>query len=267
MWYQSRSELDLISKAGLFSYTNEHGNPVVRLHSSFWLECEPDDTAFTEPVKRTGNWEAWNAVAISNELRNDDPEFIDVGANVGYYTIMAATSRVQTISFEPNPKLIEFIRRSIVLNNCSPDVCVVNKAIGDKQETLKLYNHAGHSGANSLYGDGEDFIEVEVTTLDEVYKDISPFIDYKRVVKADVEGFEKQVWDGSNDFRMKFKDNVWFVEWVPVRHGEEYNREWLDEVLKTHDLQMVNHDGSLRNVTIDDALAVEFETIVFRSRS
>lgn len=264
MWYQSRSELDLISKAGLYHYINDRGNPVVRMHSSFWLECEADDTAFTEPVKRTGNWEAWNAVAMSNELIGD-VEFIDIGANVGYYTLMAATSRKQVVCFEPNDKLVTYIGRSIDLNDCLDDVLVIEMAVGDKEETLRLYNHEGHSGANSLYGDGEDYIEVPVTTLDKIYK--GTFIKNKRVIKVDVEGFEKQVWDGSNDFRKKFKDNVWFVEWVPVRHGEEYNREWLDEVLKTHDLQMVNHDGSLRNVTIDDALAVEFETIVFRSRS
>ncbi|AWN04393.1 methyltransferase [Rhodococcus phage Grayson] len=266
MWYQSRSELDLISKAGLYYYINDRGNPVVRMHSSFWLECESDDTAFTEPVKRTGNWEAWNAVAMSNEWKTPLSVFIDVGANVGYYSIFAATSGVGVCAFEPNPDLIEFINRSKDLNNIAT-IGVHNLAVGEKKDTLKLYKHVGHSGANSLYGEGDDFIETEVTTIDAYRWSWKEDKNRKHVIKVDVEGFEREVWNGSTEFRQSCRQNVWFVEWVPVRHGEEYNREWLDEVLKTHDLQMVNHDGSLRNVTIDDALAVEFETIVFRSRS
>ena len=235
------------------------------MHSSFWLECESDDTAFTEPVKRTGNWEAWNAVAMSNEWKTPNSEFLDVGANVGYYSIFAASSGIPVAAWEPNPVLIDFIERSKDLNNIKT-MGIHNLAIGDEPGTLKLYNHVGHSGANSLYGDGDDYIETEVTTIDWYKWSWKSSRRNNYVIKVDVEGFEREVWNGSKLFREICKQNVWFVEWVPVRHGEEYNREWLDEVLKTHDLQMVNHDGSLRNVTIDDALAVEFETIVFRSR-
>ena len=235
------------------------------MHSSFWLECESDDTAFTEPVKRTGNWEAWNAVAMSNEWKYDYSKFLDIGANVGYYTIFAAISGIPTACWEPNPELNEFIENSIDLNKLE-GVDIYNCALGEKEETLKLFKHEGHSGANSLYGDG-DYLETEVRLLDSYTWPIFKPEKTKYVIKVDVEGFEREVWNGSVKFRKQCSNNVWFVEWVPVRHGEEYNREWLDEVLKTHDLQMVNHDGSLRNVNIDDALAVEFETIVFRSRS
>ena len=102
-----------------------------------------------------------------------------------------------------------------------------------------------------------------------------------RGVQVDVEGHERNVWDGytaskettrtlmkdgtTQDFH--FGDDIWFVEWVPCRHGIDYNREWLEEVLETHDLQMVNYDGTLRPVGIEEALDVEFETIVFRKRN
>src|SRR6478609_2335070 len=98
MWYHDRAELDRISRVAVTSFFNDRGNPVVRLNASFWLECERDDTAFTIPVMATGNWEAWNAVAISSEYSDSDARFYDIGANVGYYTLAAASSGVPTLA-------------------------------------------------------------------------------------------------------------------------------------------------------------------------
>ena len=262
MWYRDRAELDSISKTGVLTYFNEAGNPVVRLNASFWLECERNDTAFTIPAMATGNWEAWNAVAISRELSNPEAQFIDVGANVGYYSLMAASANVPTLIFEPNPELVEFITRSLDINRIRHDWFIIDKGVSYKKGKLKLYRHENHSGANSFCGTGDDFVEVDVTTLDKEVV-VHDFVKY--VIKVDVEGFEREVWNGAKEVRGSL-NNIWFVEWVPARHGKEYNAEWLDEVLETHDLLMVNYDGTLRPVGRDEALNVEFETIVFNKR-
>lgn len=265
MWYQDRGELDRISEAGVYHYISQNGNPIVRMNASFWLECEKDDTAFTEPAMRTGNWEAWLAVAIMRELNDDPakPTFIDIGANNGYYTLMAATAGYVTVTFEPNPLLVDIMDRSLRLNNVDnfETHCI---ALSDKEGTAKLYQQPNHSGASSLESsENSHFIEVEIDLLDVYYM---PYEDDEHVVlKVDVEGHERNVWNGAKITR-ETTNNVWFLEWVPVRHGEEYNREWLTEVLETHDLQMVNYDGTLRPVGIEEALEVEFETIVFRKR-
>lgn len=262
MRYNSRAELDLISKAGVHTYFGENGNPIVRMNAQFWLECEREDTAFTIPVMATGNWEAWNAVAILNELQNNE-QFLDVGANVGYYTLAAMHNLNYVRYFEPNPEIFDFIQRSIDLNgNGMESAHGYQYAVGEKEDKLILHTHEGHSGGASLVGEGEG-IEVPVVPLDVA---VTPFITEKQVIKVDVEGFEREVWNGAERLRNDI-DNVWFLEWVPVRHGAEYNREWLTEVLETHDLQMVNYDGTLRPVGIEEALKVKFETIVFRKRT
>lgn len=266
MWYQNRDTLDNISKAGVHSYESEYGNPIVRMNGNFWLECEKDDDAFTPPALRTGNWEAWNAVAIMNELK-DYSWFIDAGANVGYYTVMAAVANVRVFSYEPHPDVFKLIVRSLMLNKIEPwntNVKLHNYGLGREAGKLVLHEVENHTGANSFAGSG-DGIEVNVVTLDHSLD--QPYTsDVKHVIKADVEGFEREVWDGAKQLNENC-DTVWFVEWVPVRHGADYNREWLNEVIQSHDLQMVNMDGSLRPVGVEEALNVEFETIVFRKRA
>lgn len=268
MWYKDRTELDLISKAGVHHYINELGNPVVRMNASFWLECEKDDTAFTQPAMNTGNWEAWVATAIMNEFKSlnnlDEPWFFDVGANNGYYSMMVASAGYDVCSYEPNKDLIQMIKRSASLNNITGyhGLFFYPYAVSDTNNERKiLHTHENHSGAASLEGEGEGF-EVNTITLDKS----APVEDAAVVIKVDVEGHERNVWRGAERIRA-LKSNVWFLEWVPCRHGIEYNREWLEEVLETHDLQMVDYDGSLKPVGIEEALAVEFETIVFRKRN
>lgn len=268
MWYQNRYELDRISEAGRYHYFGDNGNPIVRMNASFWLECEKDDTAFTQPAINTGNWEAWVATAIMNELKELDiaegPYFLDVGANNGYYSMMVASAGYDVCSYEPNKDLIHMIKRSARLNNLIPyhGLFLYPYAVSDvDNDTRVLHTHENHSGAASLEGEGEGF-EVMTITLDKS----APVEDESVVIKVDVEGHERNVWRGAERIRA-LKSNVWFLEWVPCRHGIEYNREWLEEVLETHDLQMVNYDGSLRPVGIEEVLEVEFETIVFRKRN
>ena len=290
MWYKDRTELDLISKAGVHYYTGENGNPIVRMNASFWLECEKDDTAFTNPAINTGNWEAWVATAIMRELHetpmNKGVEFLDVGANNGYYSIMAASAGFYVHSFEPDPNSFEILNRNVVHNKLNAwhygahiidkKVKTYNVAVSDLESHAFLHQHPTHSGANSLEGEGEEGVEVQTYPLGYFF----PGDGHHHVIKVDVEGHERNVWNGytarntTTRFALENGEteirrcggDVWFVEWVPVRWGKEYNREWLNEVLETHDLQMVNYDGSLRPVGVEEALDVEFETIVFRKR-
>lgn len=264
MLFRSRDELDSISKAKLEVNDDSDGSKVVKMHGSFWLVCEKDDDAFTPPVMRTGNWEAWNTVAIMRELGTlPGPTFVDVGANVGYFAMTAWTEGYETIAFEPNPDVVDLLMRSAYMNAEMTDagIKIVPKGVGDKPGTLFLHDFDGHSGANSFVYGPDTGTEVEIVTLDDS-------IDQKKrvfILKVDVEGFEREVWDGAKELRAE-SHNVWFLEWVPVRHGYDYNKEWLEEVLLTHDLQMVNYDGSLRAVGLEEALVVDFEMIVFRKR-
>ena len=128
-------------------------------------------------------------------LRKEDL-FIDIGANVGSYTVLASAHvGAKTISIEPVPKTFSALTQNIFINQINEIVRPLNIAIGSKQDTLKFtssfdtVNHVVIS--NEHY---ENLIEVKVEKLDNILDD-----DMPSLIKIDVEGFETEVVNGAYD--------------------------------------------------------------------
>ena len=134
---------------------------------------------------------------LLHTLRADDL-FLDIGANVGSYTVLAASEvGAEFHAFEPIPSTFEHLRANIVENKASDNGRLWNNGLGDKRSRLRFTNHL--DTVNHVASEGENGIEVEVLTLDEI-----TFASKKRLVKIDVEGYEQFVLDGGQAF---FKDS------------------------------------------------------------
>lgn len=138
---------------------------------------------------------------------------IDVGAYAGYYTITSALAvgdEGLVLAIEANPYTAGVLRRNVSLNKLK-NIIVVNKALWDKQTTLKL-RLAGDllSGEDSLFGHGCRFVEVEATTLDHIISELG--IDCVDWLKIDVEGAEYKVLLGAKQMIESNKDLHIFVE-------------------------------------------------------
>ena len=133
---------------------------------------------------------------LLHTLRADDL-FLDIGANVGSYTVLAASEVGSEFhAFEPIPSTFEHLRANIEENKASDIGRLWNNGLGDKRSTLKFTNHL--DTVNHVVSEGESGIEVEVLTLDEI-----TLASKKRLVKIDVEGYEQFVLDGGQAL---FKD-------------------------------------------------------------
>jgi FkbM family methyltransferase len=125
--------------------------------------------------------------------------FIDVGAHVGYYTLLAARcvgSSGTVYAFEPEPRNFRLLQRNVELNSY-PNVITVRKAATDFTGTAKLYVSFAESSWHSLNESndvGSQVVEVETTTLDHfLYTQRWPAID---LVKIDAEGAESAIVTG-----------------------------------------------------------------------
>ena len=130
---------------------------------------------------------------IWNYLRKDDV-FIDIGANIGTATLEASKKigdDGKIFSFEPNPRIFEFLRQNILLNKCK-NVKLFNFALGSKS-TDKYFSDIYTDESNSVQEDNIG-IKVKMKTLDEVIpKEIK--ID---LIKIDTgSGYEKFVFLGA----------------------------------------------------------------------
>lgn len=260
MHYLSRQDLENVARAGRAKLSEN----VVRMNGNFWLEVDPNDTAFTPWAISDGFWEAWVATAIARELHEAPPGtvFVDAGANVGYYTMMAAAGGNEVLAFEPIPHVCEMLYRSVNINGFARNVSICNEALSDESGWLKMHVYPEHTGGSHLSSDGDT--EVYVSVLDEYLHQIKELFADHVVLKVDVEGNESKVWGGSLLLRRSIP-TTWFVEWVPERDTAN-SRDWLAEVSETHKIHWVSYSGELEEMSIDQCMDMTFETLCFKNK-
>ena len=117
--------------------------------------------------------------------------FIDVGANVGSYTLWAADLGARVIALEPDSDSRSRLVENLALNDVAVEVLPV--ALGPQRGTMPLTSGLGAN--HLLLGDRPDgaFQEVEVSTLDDILGDTTA-----AGVKIDVEGAELLVLQGAD---------------------------------------------------------------------
>lgn len=119
--------------------------------------------------------------------------FIDIGANIGSYTVLSASHvEADTISIEPVPSTFSNLINNISINQIQEKVKALNIALGSQKGTIAFtstYDTINHVAIDF----DKDTIIVNIVTLDEI------LIGQKipTLLKIDVEGFETEVINGA----------------------------------------------------------------------
>lgn len=125
--------------------------------------------------------------------------FVDIGANVGLYSLMARKRMSQTarvISFEPDPRTVRKLRQNLDFNQAA-NVTVINGAVGAEEGCLPLFTASLHNvGRNTLMrglagSKNATGISVPVRPLTTYLAEEG--VGHIDVMKIDVEGFEAEV--------------------------------------------------------------------------
>lgn len=121
--------------------------------------------------------------------------FVDVGANIGSYSIFAAELGAQVLAIEANPKTADKLRFNVEANALDA-VRIVNVAVGPRHGTMDLWTEPSNSGFGTFVKDlttGEWAGDWSAQTVEiRLLTSIVDEADLKRidVLKVDVEGFE-----------------------------------------------------------------------------
>jgi FkbM family methyltransferase len=140
--------------------------------------------------------------------------FLDIGANVGVYSLIAAASEdVRVVAFEPHPVTFSFLEENVRINHKEKMVSCHQIALGDMDGDVPFQDSAGNPENRILTEKdlGVDFIRVTSRRGDSfcAERGICP-----EIMKIDVEGFEDQVLKGFGKLLLETK--VIFVEcWDP----------------------------------------------------
>lgn len=162
-----------------------------------------------------GYWEYWLTLHFARMVEPGDT-VIDIGANLGYYTILAAdlagpTGRV--IAVEPNPHVFSYLLKSIAVNGYAGCVKPVNYAIANDSSapSLPFFVPTGEPKNGRFLIEGEtsahlaqfgQVFEVSVGSLAE--------FDFDKIdlIKIDVEGAELQVLKSLQPLIEKFSPKI-----------------------------------------------------------
>jgi len=129
--------------------------------------------------------------------------FIDVGANAGYFTLIAAQcvgDSGNVLAIEPNPSVADQLRGNVERSNLS-HVIIEQTACSDSPSTMTLYipdeSKLGQASLSKSNAGGVESLLVRSVTLDQLIRDHA--LDKVTFVKIDVEGAELMVLRGMTE--------------------------------------------------------------------
>ncbi len=163
--------------------------------------------------------------------QRNNPVVVDVGANVGFFTISALFKLKQprVISFEPMKR--NFVQLQKNLEKAGNQVTLVNKAVNNVpgELVLKFNSNLGITTSASLFDNvhGSDEERVQATTLENVFSDYQ--VSKIDLLKLDCEGAEYNILYNTPSHLFK-KINCISIETHPGPDKKE-NKDSLEKFL------------------------------------
>ncbi|MEO0689590.1 MAG: FkbM family methyltransferase [Pseudomonadota bacterium] len=163
-----------------------------------------------------GEWEPLFTRYLMSRPRIDGI-FLDIGANIGYFSIIASSIFSEVHAVEASPKTAKRLRGNLGINGLS-HVRVHEAAVGREAGFIDFFQDARQSGAASAIQSEHSIFEARVPIFP--LEELLSGLDWSRVrfVKIDVEGFEAPVLESLLRLTDKLPQDVGvFVEYDPAR--------------------------------------------------
>jgi FkbM family methyltransferase len=238
------------------------------------IHLDARDTSVMPSLVAHGYWEAGVTRALLRLLRPGQ-RVIEVGAHVGYYTVLFA-SRVgptgSVTAFEPNPRATELLRRNVAANGLARAVRVVPMAVGDRPGRVTLHRLARQQGSSSIYPFGPEDLAAwddEATALEVACTSLDAFFDAEPapvdLVKIDAEGAEPAIIAGMTGVLERSPQVRLVVELIPasLRRAGHDPRAFLESLRRLgFRLQTIDRTGRARDASIDALAASTSEELL-----
>ena len=163
-----------------------------------------EDLSLAPELALTGTYDPAFIAFLSRSLQRG-MTFVDVGANVGLFSIVAGTlvgPGGRVYAYECNPDLLKLLNDNVAMNWLSESVVIVDKAASHSSGVAEFWAPPRFKGLGSTLARSQheaqssdvQRLEVRTERLDARLAD-AHFID---LIKVDVEGAEADVLDGAS---------------------------------------------------------------------
>ena len=254
---------------GPFAVTLADGKLLVHTLHRLLMIVDSTDLIITPQLVVYRQWEPELTQLVWNSCRSDTV-FVDVGANIGYFTLLAG-SRIhaggtgRVIAVEPNPECCALIERNLVINWSMCDVALHKVAVGAEKGEAWLASPAdraanAHVSLSDEETTGERRFRVPLQPLDALVPE-GLAVD---ILKVDVEGHELSVFRGAQRVVAQSPDIRVIMEWSQKQMAEagvsvtamQYELKSLGLVARR-----LPSSRSLNDITLENSPLISFEEL------
>mmetsp|Transcript_30625 Transcript_30625/g.95161 ORF Transcript_30625/g.95161 Transcript_30625/m.95161 type:complete len:312 (+) Transcript_30625:76-1011(+) len=205
------------------------GMRAVPVHAgAFDMVVLGDNDIVSRALARTGRWEVGSLEEMARKVNTTLPKtgvLLDIGANIGYYSLMFAHRGYHVVAVEPMTRNRKAIEGSLCLNphlrslvTVVPAALVAPAEAGSTHCVIRSSNYRINIGNGVLNCGSKDAgfkpcsksdqncEEVPVKTLDQVLADVAP--PSVTVVKMDIEGYECNMLKGGASLFSSYKPKL-----------------------------------------------------------
>jgi FkbM family methyltransferase len=238
---------------------------------NFSMVLSLEDYAISRPILVKGKYEQNVTKVLLNYLKND-LTFLDIGANLGYYSLLVASQcpEAKIYSFEPDQKNFHLFQTSIIYNQFQHLIQAYPLAVSNETKNIVISSlgNNGNFGArftgNSqqdliphVHGENPYFREISAVSLDEFLPDLE--VD---LVKIDIEGYEPFAIQGMGELLRKNKPII-LLEFAPsnlVGLGQTDPKQFLETFIElAYNFNVIDRQGKVISYQQDlDRLIREF---------
>lgn len=119
---------------------------------------------------------------------------IDIGAQIGVFSIFAASKSKRVYSFEPVPENYRLLLENIKINNFDRKIKAFNYAVSNEKKNLRLFLNENNTGEHSVYFKTKKYLDVPAVPLKDIFDEHN--INICDLLKIDTEGSEYEILYG-----------------------------------------------------------------------
>jgi len=166
---------------------------------------------------------------VLEKYSGKDKTFLDIGAHVGGFSMIASKLFGSVYSFEPQPFNFEGLSENIKLNNLA-NVIAINKGVGNEITEKEI---SARGGGSKIYSG--NIPKIPKVTYDKISLTTIDSMKFKlpvSVIKIDTEGYEEQVLEGAKQTIAKFRPVIIIETHEKTYHGEPMVKGQIERLKK-----------------------------------
>lgn len=182
-----------------------------------FVHSPSEDRMISAYVRDYGTWEE----DLLNQtgkflLHHPGITFVDLGCNIGVYTLFVAKLGIQVLSVDPVENNLRLLSKSLDAGGIGENVTLILNAMSDEYKTVSINIPKENIGGAHIAGDIKaESDDAETILMD----DIIPYVKTDELfLKMDVEGHEWNILKGGNNFFQSKNVKAILMEWVHHRH-------------------------------------------------